>query len=514
MKDFLFSIIISYKDTEKYIQTTLDSLYRQTCGFRELVQVILVNDGSKDNSKNIVELNKKYYPNNITSIDSLGNGVAAAKNTGLKYANGKYVNFLDSDDYLSDDALQKVLSYFDKNEEIDIVAIPMYFFDNQVGPHMLNKKFTYSRVIDINEEPESILLSSASSFIKRSSIEQSFDENLSFGEDSLFITSMLMYKQKYGVVADAQYYYRKRVEGTSLMQNTYNNVSYYTTFLDHFILRLISEYELKKSKSNYLQHVIAYNIQWPLRKQERPKGMSSEILEEYWGKIEKILTYLDESAIESMEYLSFHQKNYLIRMKNSKDTYRVEDNNVFIERSGQVVDRLDRLSSQILKFDKKDNDLILVGRIGSLFDYEDLKIYGEVKGKKVTSSQYIERKTKIMGTTVKEFTDFRVTIPLNLLNKDSKIYVIAECRDIKKKIKFKNDSLINKKVTYQGSSIQFKYSKDEKSILIPSFETKTVTKNQENQIKKVQKSQPTNALASWAKQRPLIRKVYRAIKQK
>jgi glycosyltransferase involved in cell wall biosynthesis len=506
MKDFLFTIIICYKDTERYIQTTLDSLYRQTCGFRESVQVIMVNDGSEDSSKDIVELNKKYYSDNIFSVDSDGNGVAAAKNTGLKYAKGKYVNFLDSDDYLSNDALQKVLSFFDKHEEIDIVAIPMYFFDNQEGPHMLNHKFSFSRVIDINEEPESILLSSASSFIKRSSIEHSFDEKLTIGEDSLFITSMLMDKQKYGVVADVQYYYRKRVEGTSLMQNTYNNESYYTAFMDNFILRMISAYKKENVISKYLQHVIAYNIQWPLRKQDIPKGISREILDEYWEKIEIILTYLDESAIDSMEYLSFHQKNYLIRKKNSKDTFRVEDKNVLIERAGNVVDRLDKLSCQILKFDKKGTELILVGRIGSLFDYDDLKVYGEVKGKKLTTSQYIERKTKIMGTTVKEFTDFRVTVPLNLLNKDSKIYVIAECRGVKKKIKFKNDSLVNKKVNNQGISIQFKYTKEEKSIVISNFQEKKDNKNQGNQSK--------SALATWAKQRPLLRKMYKAIKQK
>ncbi|MCS0543154.1 glycosyltransferase family 2 protein, partial [Aeromonas veronii] len=167
---FLFTIIICYKDTEKYIQLALDSLYRQTLGFRESIQVVMVNDGSKDNSKNIVELNKRYNPENIVSVDSEGEGVAAAKNTGLKYAKGKYVNFLDSDDYLSNDALLKVKGFFNKHEEIDIVAIPMYLFDNQIGPHMLNNKFSFSRVIDVNDEPESILLSSASSFIKRSSI--------------------------------------------------------------------------------------------------------------------------------------------------------------------------------------------------------------------------------------------------------------------------------------------------------------------------------------------------------
>lgn len=509
MEEYLFTIIVSYKDTEKYIQATLDSLYRQTCGFRESVQVVMVNDGSKDSSKNIVELNKKYYPDNIISIDSEGNGVAAAKNTGLKYAKGKYVNFLDSDDYLSDDVLLKVHSFFDKHEEINIVAIPIYFFDNQDGPHMLNNKFSFSRVIDINEEPESILLSSASSFIKRTSIKQSFDEELSIGEDSLFITSMIMNKQKYGVVADAQYYYRKRVEGTSLMQNTYNNVSYYTTFMDNFILRMISEYENENGISKYLQNVIAYNIQWPLRKQDSPKGFSKEILDEYCGKIENIITYLDESVIESMRYLSFHQKNYLIRQKNIKknikDTYRIEDNNVFVERANKTIDRLDKIECQILKFYKKGTDLIIVGRIGSLFDYNDLKVYGEINEKKLPTSQYVERTTKMMGTTVKEFTDFRVSIPLNLLNKDSRIYVIAECRGVKKKIKFKNGSLINKKVKNQGTNIQFKYFKEKKSILIASFKTVANDKNQKTQLEQV--------LRSWAKQKPLVKKMYKALKK-
>ena len=101
-KEFLFSIIMPVYNTEDYIRQSIDSVLSQTLDFRQHVQLILVNDGSTDGSLDIALEYQSRYPENIEVVTQENQGLGAARNTGLNYAKGKYVNFLDPDDYFSD----------------------------------------------------------------------------------------------------------------------------------------------------------------------------------------------------------------------------------------------------------------------------------------------------------------------------------------------------------------------------------------------------------------------------
>lgn len=94
-----FSIIIPVYNVESYIKKCLDSVTRQTFSDYE---VIVVNDGTKDNSMDIV----KNYP--VKIINQSNKGLSEARNNGVKHATGDYLIFLDSDDYWEKDLLQKV----------------------------------------------------------------------------------------------------------------------------------------------------------------------------------------------------------------------------------------------------------------------------------------------------------------------------------------------------------------------------------------------------------------------
>lgn len=109
----LFSVIIVYKDTHKYISESIESVINQNFSL-DKVEIILVNDKSSDNSKEIADFYQERYPNMIKSVESLGIGISAGKNTGLSYATGKYVNFLDSDDLLQSEVFSSVKNFFEK----------------------------------------------------------------------------------------------------------------------------------------------------------------------------------------------------------------------------------------------------------------------------------------------------------------------------------------------------------------------------------------------------------------
>ena len=118
-----FSIIIPYYNREKFLQRTLDSVAKQTIRPKEL---ILVDNGSTDNSVEICrQFAKKYNDESfkIILIEELQKGACAARNTGAKYASGKYLYFFDSDDIMSPSFVEDINKYPLKNEKYDLIAV-------------------------------------------------------------------------------------------------------------------------------------------------------------------------------------------------------------------------------------------------------------------------------------------------------------------------------------------------------------------------------------------------------
>lgn len=119
------SLIIPVYNVEKYIDKTLSSCFAQSVANAEYsslpnagYEVIVVNDGTPDRSMDIVW---RYAANhsNLRVVEQENRGLSAARNTGLRIASGEYVWFVDSDDWVSADALAKLYPYLDgENDEV------------------------------------------------------------------------------------------------------------------------------------------------------------------------------------------------------------------------------------------------------------------------------------------------------------------------------------------------------------------------------------------------------------
>ena len=97
------SVIIAAYNAEEYLSETMDSIFLQTMDNSEY-EVIVINDGSSDNTLSILNSYKKNYPNLII-IDKENGGPSSARNAGLDIAQGEYVFFFDADDLLEPEAL-------------------------------------------------------------------------------------------------------------------------------------------------------------------------------------------------------------------------------------------------------------------------------------------------------------------------------------------------------------------------------------------------------------------------
>ena len=117
----LISIVIPVYNVEDFLERCLDSVSCQT--YKE-TEVIIVNDGSTDSSPEIIERYVEEYPN-FKSFTIENSGQGGARNFGIEKANGEYIAFLDSDDYISPNCIE-LLAETAKRENSDIVVCSCY----------------------------------------------------------------------------------------------------------------------------------------------------------------------------------------------------------------------------------------------------------------------------------------------------------------------------------------------------------------------------------------------------
>ena len=301
-ENFIFSVIISIYNTGKYLKDSIGSLLNQSINL-DKIQIILVNDGSKDKTEEICLMYKKNYPKNIEYIKIEHSGVSKARNIGVKFAKGKYINFLDADDKWDKNAFKYVFLFFQFYRKINILGCRIILFEALSSYHPLDYKFYKTRIVNINEEYNCILLSSSSSFFRRSLIKnKKFKEGVFNGEDTRFINSLLLLNPFIGILKEAVYYYRKRADSSSAVQNSELKEDYYFS-----IMNLVNDYLINESKRLYnkilpfIQFYLGYNMLFRISFPAY-KYLESNKLNKYFQHFEKILNQIEDKYILNKKF--------------------------------------------------------------------------------------------------------------------------------------------------------------------------------------------------------------------
>ena len=323
-KGYLFSVIIPVYNAEKYLEETFDSLTTQSIGF-ENIEVILVNDGSPDNSEKVCKDLQLRYPENVFFISKPNGGASSARNEGMKHIHGRYVNFLDSDDKWNAEAFADALLFLDNHSEIDVVACRYCYFERDEGfNHPLDYKFEKDGIVDIHEKPDHVQLSMPTCFIRAEALEGvSFDERLSVSEDTVPITEIILKKGKYGVLKDAVYFYRKHDDLQSAIDLSRQNKTWYFDTPEYCYKRLFKESEEQYGKViPYIQYLVMYDLQWRI-KRPIPEGvLSDEELQNYRNIIRELLLEIDDSVILQQNSMFFAYKLYALNLKHGEDVIK------------------------------------------------------------------------------------------------------------------------------------------------------------------------------------------------
>lgn len=214
MNPIKLSLCVPIYGVEKEIPRFLQSLEQN---LREDVEVLLIDDGTKDNSGKIADAFAKRYARYVQVIHKTNGGVSSARNTGLELARGEYVIFPDPDDYLAEDYTAKIIEMIEKYNNPDMI-----FFDYFVGKSVDNMK---RRTISSWQEgfidkrgfiQEFVKDQDIKGYVWNKAIKQSFYGGRKFnsqtrvGEDYEILTDMVVEMDSFVYLQVPLYYYMLR----------------------------------------------------------------------------------------------------------------------------------------------------------------------------------------------------------------------------------------------------------------------------------------------------------------
>ena len=270
------SVIIPVYNTEDYLKECIESLVNQT--LRE-IEILIVNDGSTDSSLEIMKEFKNKYPNIIKIFDKVNGGQASARNYALPFAQGEYLGFVDSDDWVDSTMYEEMYEKAEK-EDADIVICDMvdHFPDRTVC-------YPSSRF----ENKFKVTPSECNKLFKRSLVKEDVFPVGLWYEDFEFTTMQLMKTDCISVIHKGLYHCHCREVSTMYNNNSEKNQDILVV-LEHLVEYVEKNgwYEKYKNVLEYLyiDHVLITSIN-RVQKQTNEKkkivinNLRKEVLKKY-----------------------------------------------------------------------------------------------------------------------------------------------------------------------------------------------------------------------------------------
>lgn len=287
------SVIIPAYNAEKTIEKCLDSLFNQTL---KEIEIIVINDCSKDNTLKIL----KKYKNKIKLIDNKKNlGPAGSRNKGLDVAQGKYIGFVDADDWVSPNMYELMSSKM--NDEVDLVACSRINVTKSGEKPIINK----------NKDTDAKAFTKTSNYncdklFKREIIEKHhlrLPEQYSYAEDFAFGIRYKYYANKMCILEEPLYYYLADSEGSitnSYKRNLLNIIKVLEDMLDFF--------KKEKAFEKYEKELIELSAGFYVRRTREFKNFNDKKLQR-------------EFVSEFLKYFKNNFKNYKHQINGFKTKY-------------------------------------------------------------------------------------------------------------------------------------------------------------------------------------------------
>ncbi|WJE87766.1 glycosyltransferase family 2 protein (plasmid) [Staphylococcus casei] len=337
----IFSVIIPTYNSENVIDKTLNKLLKQLPYLDD--EIIVINDGSKDRTKQKLKQFEKY--NQIKVIHQTNRGVSASRNVGISQISltTQYVTFLDDSDSVSDNFFMVAQKFFNNYPNISILSIPILLLHNCVQINHNSGKETEKseQIFDIIEQPTELQYHIGGMVFKKSLFEQEkyyFDENAKYWEDAKLINTIFLDKRFYGVSQNAKYYYDKKNEN-SLSQLAWRyRYRYSPQIINNYMPLIQKSIQIYGKSLEYIQHLIASHFVSYIHEDNQMLLVDKFLFEDCFFKKEsiKLFNYISLQTIDNLN-IPNRYKAFLYSIKGENFPNKLYMKNITIYMHGYEI---------------------------------------------------------------------------------------------------------------------------------------------------------------------------------
>lgn len=301
----IISVVVPVYNVEKYLKQCLDSVVNQT--FFDF-ECICINDGSTDNSLSILQeyVNKDKR---FKIISTENKGIYSARNTGIKLSNCEYITFIDSDDWIENNYLEKLYDSITENDDVVVCCFKIYktkdnIFKRDTNFTTINKLYK-KLTVQKNKHIKNIFKFTnftravwgklyRSSVIKNNNIV--FFDNIRSSVDYSFNIIFNMYAKNIVFVKDELYIYRKQIPSITSNNENLRIDSFYS------FIELMKDLDKRNFNSNAIKQVCIDNLLYRVGKIS--KNVSKQNKQEILQSINQTLLYMFHNS----KYIGFVYK--------------------------------------------------------------------------------------------------------------------------------------------------------------------------------------------------------------
>lgn len=341
------SIIMPAFNSEKYIKKSITSLLFQT--YKD-IELIIINDGSTDNTENII-LDFQKIDKRIKYFKTHNTGAANARNLGLSNATGQFISFVDSDDYIDSRMMEVLINKYNEFHSDIIGCGAERIYPDRAIPNKssfekgfyskadLESKF-YPNLFCTNELEDKIPKSMWSKLFRRDIIEENnirFTPGLKFAEDLIFTETCFLYANSFYYLPEEKFY--KYVYNENSITHSYVKDLWINSKKGVLHRKKISDKFPNYELSSQLSYVLVRNAMTAIANLGYSENSSAS---QRINKIKEIITDVDlQNAVNQVDIkkINFVRKALASSIKN-KNTYLIfvllkgysffQNNNIFI----------------------------------------------------------------------------------------------------------------------------------------------------------------------------------------
>ena len=272
------SVIVPIYNVEKYLHRCLDSLVSQEL---QDIEIILVNDGSTDDSGDIAKEYAKKYNAKVKYLEKENGGLSDARNFGIPYATGEYIAFLDSDDYIEKNAYKEM---YEKAKENDADYVECDFLWEYPNKAKQDKRFNYNNK---KEMLAFVRVVAWNKLIRRKILEDNniiFPKGLRY-EDVEFTYKLIPHLNKTAYVPKCFIHYTQRKNSIANVQN--ERTAEIFTVLNHVIEyykqnNIYEEYK-DELEYNYARYLLCSSLKRICKVDDKNKR--EELIQKTWKNL-------------------------------------------------------------------------------------------------------------------------------------------------------------------------------------------------------------------------------------